>query len=73
MIVEGYTMDLYCDTTLEHGFERGQAQYAGATRGDCTRQARRAGWILKRNGLVVCPDCNPRKTRKNGQEGEQDE
>ena len=67
-----YCMDLYCENKLynesvwnksayEHdtGFPH---QYAGHTRGQCVRQARKDGWIFNRDRTHTCPDCSGKNT-----------
>ncbi len=72
MIVGTYTLDLYCDT---EGCDQplaklGQPDEFIAELGTtCRRQARQAGWTLKRNGTAVCPQCSgkdPQYWEKNG-------
>lgn len=65
-----YTMDLYCDNRSDpwatviwpldevHGSREFPAQFSGTDRADCVRQARRTGWLFKRNGDVLCPRCS---------------
>lgn len=63
MIVGCYSMDLYCDTNHSQGAssrEYGLAQrdqYTGRTEGACKKEARKDGWLFRRNGKVYCPAC----------------
>lgn len=81
MILEGYSLDLYCDgnmsplgVTYGDDFHRSNGQltfpeqFFGESRSDCRTQARRRGWVFHRNGLVSCPAC-----RQAGRKPQQEE
>lgn len=64
MIVDCYSMDLYCDNPqcnrreshndLAYPFPD---QYIGRNRNQCVRDAKKAGWLIR--GLVaICPFCS---------------
>lgn len=63
MIVGCYSLDLYCDTghrkdgTTEEYNLADPGQFTGQTEGDCKRDARRAGWLFRRDGTVYCREC----------------
>lgn len=63
MIVGCYSLDLYCDTGHSKAesmreYQLAQRhQYTGHSEGECKRQARKDGWLFKRNGKVFCPVC----------------
>jgi len=63
MIVGSYTLELYCDAPASDPLHAryqgcdGQAEYTAETGAACRRQARIAGWKLKRDGTCVCPQC----------------
>lgn len=60
MRVEGYSMDVYCDSdecshyNPRHG-QRFMADFAGRNRAEVNRLARRDGWIIGKRDF--CPDC----------------
>lgn len=65
MIVEGYTLHLYCDfrscgKTSWHA-DRGLYgqmvdEYGGKNKKEAWRQAKERGWIKKKN-TITCPNC----------------
>jgi len=63
-IVGCYSMDLYCDVDCdEPDFGENcsyRTNYTGRTHSDCKRQAQADGWSFRKNGIVICPGCNPR-------------
>lgn len=70
MIVCGYTLDLYCDSGIEYDYNtvKGHhgsstdASFAGRTKADCFKQARRAGWSLNElKRTAICPKCRKAK------------
>lgn len=70
MIVSGYTLELYCDHPA-HDYARAEwgpmlatggaqcpTEYLDPERGSkCRTAARKDGWLLKRDGTCICPDC----------------
>lgn len=67
MIVGGYSLDLYCDNeeTKNHPYNYFPHQYAGNTRGECFRDARKDGWILNYyKNKAICPLCSGKKIQK---------
>lgn len=67
MIVEGYTLDLYCDGkhqpwelsvfSATGGFlTSAAATYGGRNRREAWKEAKRAGW-LRKGKRVFCPGC----------------
>lgn len=68
MILCGFEMHLYCRESAMQSFqhagkvlcvgtrEERRAQYGGATRRDCERQARADGWKFVGKD-VICPAC----------------
>lgn len=65
----GYTLDLYCDHSNErHGFDEFPHQYTGETFGECAKEARRNGWIIRSGArTATCPKCSgKRKDRSLG-------
>lgn len=58
MFVGGYELHLYCDTETGHGYREGEAQFSAETKAECIRQARRRGWVVRREDggyHVRCP------------------
>lgn len=67
-----YTLHLYCDNVVKdeagnvveygldgiHDFGQLPNEFFGDNRGDCVAQARRRGWLLKRDGRDFCPRCS---------------
>lgn len=74
MIIEGYTLHLYCENTGEPGSElytdhvcalRGYQHFAevgGGNRRAAWREARNQGWRIGR-GKAYCPGCTDRALR----------
>lgn len=68
-----YGLDLYCDgaigpqvhhgapgelaDSLGHRWGEFPHQYTAETGAECRRQARVAGWILRKDGRAFCPRC----------------
>lgn len=59
MIVGGYTLDLYCNTTNpKHEYNEFPHQFYAETGSECRAAARRAGWKLDlKTGKAWCPKC----------------
>lgn len=65
MIVGCYSMDLYCDTghnatgmASMREYQLAQRhQYTGKTEAECKREARKDGWLFRRDGRVFCRVC----------------
>lgn len=54
MIVEGYSMDLYCDNDDEKCGE--SIQLGGINSASCRKQARRWGWVINdKERKCYCP------------------
>lgn len=71
MIVECYSLELYCDNeevgtnyVLErdprkHDYKEFPHVFTGERRQDCERQARNIGWMINnRTGICLCPKCS---------------
>ncbi|MGC9655400.1 UNVERIFIED_CONTAM: hypothetical protein KWD66_14490 [Acinetobacter pittii] len=54
-LVGGYDANFYCDSCNAFG------QGYGQTKAEAIRDIRNRGWLLKRNGLVLCEICKSRK------------
>jgi hypothetical protein len=78
VIIGGYTLDLYCDSGASRhkngwidtgDIRRGRfpIQFVGEFGSQCRRAARSAGWLLKRDGRAVCPECREEKMRKDSE------
>jgi hypothetical protein len=63
MIVEGYSMDLYCDVQVK-GAEHVKGQFDELRRTGCIKKAKAAGFIIKK-GKVTCPNCREKGWRPN--------
>lgn len=63
MVAGGYALDLYCKYVHPYGgqFEFPH-QYTGELGSDCRRRARKAGWIIHRDGYATCPECAKKLT-----------
>jgi len=70
MVVGTYTLDLYCDNFSAHplGYYTHEKNFPIQYVADglnsysiVRKQAKKSGWILKRDGTCICPIC-----RKNG-------
>lgn len=65
MQVRGYTLALYCDNLEQdycfgghHEWNEFPHEYLHSERGSaCRAEARKDGWILKRDGTAICPKC----------------
>jgi len=54
-----YSLDLYCDRKSdEHGWNEFPHQYTDEVGSRCRAEARKAGWIIKRDGSSICPKCS---------------
>jgi hypothetical protein len=64
MLVGGYTLDMYCDHQA-HG--DGGKVFFFADGPNCYAQvrasARKAGWVIRRDGTAVCPACSGKAVR----------
>ncbi|MCF4555224.1 hypothetical protein L1Z56_14390 [Acinetobacter baumannii] len=54
-LVGGYDAHFYCDSC--NAFSQGYGQ----TKAEAIRDIRNRGWVLKRDGLVLCEACKKRK------------
>jgi len=63
MIIGGYTLDLYCDQENEnHEYNEFPQKYYHEQGSVCRARARKAGWVLHKDGTATCPKCNPKAT-----------
>lgn len=63
-----YVLDLYCENSQggggelvdKHGhkYDEFPHQYMGESGSNCRMRARRAGWIIGRDGSAICPKCS---------------
>lgn len=65
MIVGCYSLHLYCDAKDHVRVYRepgsAQAEFTAETGGECRRDARKLGWVLRmRSGRAICPACAKR-------------
>lgn len=74
-----YTLDLYCDNAEgaklsnadplrdEHGHRYNEFphQYTDEMGSKCRTQARRAGWIIRKDGSAICPKCSGKRNPSN--------
>ncbi len=74
MEVSCYDMHLYCDYGSDipntglpydqdsklHGFMEMPHELTGKDRAECVRDARKMGWVFKRDGRTICPKCAKR-------------
>ena len=67
-----YTLYLYCDkvnipngkvTDGIHMYDEFPYTYCSELCSECRSEARKDGWILKRNGDAICPKCNKRNIK----------
>ncbi len=59
MIAGAYTLDLYCDKkNSEHAYDEFPHIYVHEFGSTCRRFARKAGWLLGKNGIAICPKCS---------------
>lgn len=70
MWVGAYGLDLYCDNVREdqnwdalvddhgHVYNEFPHQYTDELGSVCRAKARRAGWIIKKDGTAICPKCS---------------
>jgi hypothetical protein len=64
-----YLLHLYCDNYSvqnlgEHRYNEFPHSYTDEYGARCRADARRDGWILKRNGGAICPKCAKRLKSK---------
>lgn len=63
MVINGYTVDIYCDY-CDCFYGRGFTQAVGRTYSDCKRQLERRGWRFRRTKdgeKHSCPGCRDRR------------
>ena len=54
----GYALHLYCKYRSDsHVFAEFPHEYTGELGSKCRTSARRAGWILHKDGTATCPKC----------------
>jgi hypothetical protein len=62
MIVGCYTLDLYCELeTEDHEYKEFPHEYTDEYGSKCRSDARKSGWILRRDGTAICPKCNQKR------------
>lgn len=61
MMAACYTLDLYCDNEADagnvHRWNEFPHQFTDELGSECRKEARKKGWLIKRNGDVICPKC----------------
>ena len=61
-----YSLDLYCETgNNAHKWDEFPHNYTDEKGSVCRAAARKAGWIIRRNGDAICPKCNPKNKLPN--------
>lgn len=62
----GYYLDLYCErVNVEHAFDEFPHQFYGETFGECAKEARSRGWVIKKpTRTAVCPKCSGKRRLK---------
>ena len=60
MEASGYELHLYCDV-CPPDWRQSQSFYAGATRGDCLKQAKKDGWVYRADGTHACHKCKQQR------------
>ena len=60
-----YTLDLYCDMAESviypdkvHEYGEFPKTYTAEFGSECRKMARKDGWIIRRDGTVICPKCS---------------
>lgn len=54
-----YSLDLYCDKQSDaHAYGEFPHQYTSERGSEARATARRAGWIVRRDGSSICPKCS---------------
>jgi len=62
MVVGGYLLHMYCDAENEsHGFKEFPHVFTAEHGATARRQARNAGWAIKKDGTALCPRCSGKK------------
>jgi len=65
MQVGCYSLHLYCENYSVadgiHNYGEFPHEYAHEYGSRCRADARRDGWLLKRDGRALCPKCNPKR------------
>lgn len=76
MITGCYVLHLYCDNSTgpkdeeyitmddRHEFREFPHVYSAELGSRCRTNARKDGWILKRNGQAICPKCSGKKAKR---------
>ncbi|MGY3592510.1 hypothetical protein ACVIGB_000541 [Bradyrhizobium sp. USDA 4341] len=62
----GYLLSLYCDHDGGglHRFSEFPHSYTGETFGECARQARQDGWIIRtETETATCPKCSHKRSK----------
>jgi hypothetical protein len=62
-----YSLDLYCDNdgAPAHLWGEFPHQYHHELGSVCRDRARRAGWLMRRDGTSLCPKCSGKKAPVN--------
>lgn len=69
MIVGCYALDLYCENYDPralglHEYDEFPHTYTDEYGSRCRTDARKDGWLLRRDGTALCPKCNKREGGK---------
>lgn len=61
-----YGLDLYCDNedAPDHVYDEFPHQYTDELGSVCRAKARRAGWVIRKDGTAICPKCSGKRKRK---------
>lgn len=72
MLAGCYSLHLYCDERKDnlpgrdddgvHVWDEFPHQFTDELGSVCRADARRAGWIIRKDGTCVCPKCNTKST-----------
>lgn len=65
MMAGCYTLHLYCDNATPgdgvHEFREFPHEYSDEMGTVCRAKARKAGWVIKKDGTCLCPKCSGKK------------
>lgn len=56
MIIEGYSIDAYCDGGSDWHSNDSMQTVAGKNQASCRQQLKALGWVLGKN-KQLCPEC----------------
>lgn len=70
----GYSLDLYCDReSSKHRHAEFPHGFVGETFGECAREARQNGWIIRTDArTATCPKCSGKAPALSGKERDTD-